>query len=244
MSREKIRAGNVPPGGVPRKAILITGTDTGAGKTYVSCLLGKAMREKGFAVRPLKPVESGCKPGADGAPFPGDASSLREAFAPDLPLSAVCLYPLAAPLSPHLAAGAEGVAIDVDRIRSAIAGAAEASDIVLVEGAGGITVEICEGYSFADLAKDARLPVLVVAQNRLGALNHVCLTLHFLRSGAVPVAGVVLNDTTPEPFPARDGNEGEVRRIAGDRYLGRVPHGARSLPEGILAGLFGFFPRR
>ena len=228
---------------VPRKAILITGTDTGVGKTYVSCLLGKAMREKGFVVRPLKPVESGCKPGADGVPFPGDASSLREAFAPDLSLSAVCLYPLAAPLSPHLAAGAEGVAIDVDRIRGAIAGAAEASDLLLVEGAGGITVEICEGYSFADLAKDARLPVLVVAQNRLGALNHLRLTLHFLRSEAIPVAGVVLNDTTPDRFPARDGNEGEVRRIAGDRYLGRVPHGARSLPEGILSGFLGLLSR-
>jgi len=226
------------------RAILITGTDTGAGKTYVSCLLGRAMREKGFSVRPLKPVESGCKPGADGAPFPEDASFLRDSFGPELPLSAVCLYPLAAPVSPHLAAEAEGVAIDVGRIRSAIAAAAEASDLVLVEGAGGITVDICAGYSFADLAKDALLPVLVVAQNRLGVLNHLCLTLHFLRAGAIPVAGVVLNDATPEPFPARDGNEGEVRRIAGDRYLGRVPHGARFLPEGILAGLLGFFPRK
>ena len=226
------------------RAILITGTDTGAGKTYVSCLLGRAMREKGFSVRPLKPVESGCKPGADGAPFPEDASFLRDSFGPELPLSAVCLYPLAAPVSPHLAAEAEGVAIDVGRIRSAIAAAAEASDLVLVEGAGGITVDICAGYSFADLAKDALLPVLVVAQNRLGVLNHLCLTMHFLRSGAIPVAGIVLNDATPEPFPARDGNEGEVRRIAGDRYLGRVPHGARFLPEGILAGLLGFFPRK
>jgi dethiobiotin synthetase len=210
----------------------------------VSCLLGRAMRENGYSVRPLKPVESGCKPGADGAPFPGDASLLRDAFAPELPLSAVCLYPLAAPLSPHLAAEAEGVAIDVDRIRGAIAGAAEASDLVLVEGAGGITVDIRAGYSFADLAKDALLPVLVVARNRLGVLNHLRLTLHFLRSGAIPVAGVVLNDATPDPFPARDGNEGEVRRIAGDRYLGRVLHGACFLPEGILAGLPGFSSRK
>lgn len=234
---------NVPHGSVPLKALLVTGTDTGAGKTYVSCLLGKAMREKGFVVRPLKPVESGCKPGPDGVPFPGDASSLREAFAPDLPLSAVCLYPLAAPLSPHLAAGVEGVAIDVDRIRGAIAGAAEASDLVLVEGAGGITVEICEGYRIADLAKYAHLPVLVVAENRLGVLNHLRLTMHFLRSEGLSLFGVVLNDRTPGPFPARDRNEGEIRRIAGNRYLGRVPHGARSLPEGILSGFLGFLSR-
>jgi dethiobiotin synthetase len=224
------------------RAILVTATDTGAGKTFVSCLLGEAMRRKGFSVRPLKPVESGCETGSDGAPFPGDASSLRDAIAPDLPLSAVCLYSLAAPLSPHLAARAEGVTIEPGRIRSAIEGAAEASDLVLVEGAGGIAVEIREGYSFADLARDVRLPVLVVAENRLGVLNHLALTVHFLRSGGLSLFGVVLNDRTRDPSPARERNEAEVRRIAGDRYLGRVPHGARVLPEGILSGVFGLFP--
>ncbi len=223
------------------RAILITATDTGAGKTYVTCLLGRAMRERGISARPLKPVESGCDVGADGAPFPGDASSLREAVSPDLPLSAVCLYPLAAPLSPHLAALEEGVDIDTDRILAAVAGAMEAGDLVLVEGVGGIMVEICEGFCIADLAKHARLPVLVVAENRLGVLNHLGLTLHFLRSVGLPLFGVILNDRTADPFPARERNEREVRRIAGDRYLGRVPHGARSLPEGILSGVLGFF---
>jgi dethiobiotin synthetase len=225
------------------RAILITATDTGAGKTHVACLLGKAMRGKGFSVRPFKPVESGCNPGADGAPFPGDASSLREAVAPDLPLSAVCLYPLSAPLSPHLAAREEGVVIDTDRVLAAIAGALEEFDLVLVEGVGGITVEIREGYRIADLAKSARLPVLVVAENRLGVLNHLKLTMHFLRSEGLPLFGVVLNDRTPGPFPARESNEGEVRRIAGDRYLGRVPHGSPSLPEGILSGFLGLLSR-
>ncbi len=224
------------------RAILVTATDTGAGKTFVSCLLGEAMRRKGFSVRPLKPVESGCETGADGAPFPGDALSLRDAIAPDLPLSAVCLYSLAAPLSPHLAARAEGIVIEPDRIRSAIEGAAEVSDLVLVEGAGGITVEIRDGYSFADLARDLRLPVLVVAENRLGVLNHLRLTVHFLRSGGLSLFGVVLNDRTRDLSPAREQNEAEVRRIAGDRYLGRVPHGARVLPEKILSGLVAIFP--
>jgi dethiobiotin synthetase len=231
---------------VPRKvgrAILVTATDTGAGKTYVTCLLGKEMRGKGFSVRPFKPVESGCNPGADGTPFPGDASSLREAVAPDLPLSAVCLYPLSAPLSPHLAAREEGVLIDTGRVLATISRALEEFDLVLVEGVGGITVEICEGYRIADLAKCARLPVLVVAENRLGVLNHLKLTIHLLRSEGLPLFGVVLNDRTPDPSPARDRNEEEVRRIAGDRYLGRVPNGARSLPEGFLSGFLGLFSR-
>lgn len=221
------------------RAILVTGTDTGAGKTYVACLLGRAVRESGLFVRPVKPVESGCRPGPDGTPFPEDASALREAVAPDLPLSAVCLYPLFAPLSPHLAAREEEVAIDPGRILGAIAEAREQCDLVLVEGVGGVAVELREGYRIADLAKHAALPVLVVAENRLGVLNHLTLTLHFLRSGGLSVFGVVLNDRTPDPFPARERNEEEVRRIAEGRYLGRVPHGSRSLPEGVLAGVLG-----
>ncbi len=79
------------------KAILITGTDTGVGKTYVACLLGKRLRDAGIGVRPLKPVESGCLPGPDGRPYPADAAALRDAVAPAVPLSAVCLYALPGP---------------------------------------------------------------------------------------------------------------------------------------------------
>ena len=226
------------------KGILVTGTDTGAGKTYVSCLLGKALRREGFSVRPLKPVESGCERGADGAPFPADARFLRDAIAPDMPLSEVCLYALPAPLSPHLAAREEGISIDTGAILAAVATAAESSDFVLVEGVGGIAVEIREGYTFCELAKDAGLPLLIVAENRLGVLNHLKLTLRYLRSEGLLLAGVVVNDRTGEAFPAREPNEAEVRRIAGGRYLGRVPHGARSLPEGVLSGLLGIIGRR
>ncbi len=225
--------------GAARKGILVTGTDTGAGKTYVSCLLGASLRRMGFSVRPFKPVESGCDPGADGSPIPTDARSLRDAIAPDMPLSAVCLYALPLPLSPHQAARAEGITIDTGRILAEVATAAEKSDFVLVEGVGGIAVEIREGYTFCELARDAGLSLLVVAENRLGVLNHLKLTLRFLQSEGLPPVGVVVNDRSAGPFPAREPNEEEVRRIAGERYLGRVPHGVRILPAGILSGLLG-----
>lgn len=217
------------------KAFLLTGTDTGAGKTRVACLLGRRLAAEGTVVFPLKPVESGCLPGPDGRPFPADAAALRDAIATGLPLSAVCIYPFFAPLSPHNAARLEGVTIDPGRVRKAVLDAAGASEILLVEGAGGIAVEICEGYAFADLARDVSLPVLVVAENRLGVLNHLRLTIRYLRSEGLILAGVVLNDRTGDPFPAREANEAEVRRIAGDRYLGRVPFGAASLPEETFA---------
>lgn len=216
------------------KAFLVTGTDTGAGKTYVACLLGKRLVEEGKAVRPLKPVESGCPPGPDGKPFPADASALRDATAPHLALSAVCPYPLKMPLSPHLAARMEGVTIDPGHIRKTVSDAARDSEILLVEGAGGIAVEICEGYAFGDLARDLSLPILIVAENRLGVLNHLRLTIRYLRSEGLDLAGIFLNDRTEDPFPARESNEDEVRRLAGDRFLGRVPFGAASLPEVIF----------
>jgi dethiobiotin synthetase len=217
------------------KGILITGTDTGAGKTVVACLLGKRLLREGVAVLPLKPVESGCAPGADGRPFPADAAMLRDAFAPELSLSSVCLYPLSAVLSPHLAARVQGVSVDPLQIRQTITSAAEAADVVLIEGAGGVTVELREGYSFADLARDLSLPVLIVSGNRLGVLNHLQLTMRYLQSEAIPLFGVILNDVTPEAFPARESNEAEVRRITGNHYLGRVPYGAAFLPEEIFS---------
>lgn len=220
---------------LPLKGFLVTGTDTGAGKTFAACLLGRRLAREGLSVRPLKPVESGCLPGADGALFPADAAALRDAVAPALPLSKVCLYALAAPLSPHLAARREGVGIDPGRIREAVARALAESDVTLVEGAGGIAVEIRDGYTFADLAREAKLPALVVAEDRLGVLNHLTLTLHYLRDAGVELAGVILNERTDEASPARKENGGEVARIAGERYLGRIPHGALRLPEELFS---------
>ena len=184
---------------------------------------------------PLKPVESGCARGKGGCPFPADAAALRDAFAPHLPLSDVCLYPLSCALSPHLASRLEGVAIDLQHIRQKVREKLRTSDYLLVEGAGGITVEIRDGYTFADLALDLSLPVLVVAGNRLGVLNHLRLTLRYLEAEGISLWGVILNDGTPESFPAREPNEAEIRRIAGKSYLGRVPYGAAFLPEEIFS---------
>lgn len=217
------------------QSVLITGTDTGVGKTYVACLLGKRLREAGIDVRPLKPVESGCLPGPDGRPHPADAAALRDAVAPGLALSDVCVYAFAAPLSPHLAAEAAGIEVDPARVRRSVTDAAGAGSVVLVEGAGGIAVEIRDGYSFADLARDLSLAVLVVAGNRLGVLNHLKTTIRYVESEGLRLLGVVLSDPFPGPFPAREPNEAGVRRIAGDRWLGRVPFGAAALPDAIFS---------
>jgi dethiobiotin synthetase len=100
-------------------------------------------------------------------------------------------------------------------------------------------VEIQEGYSFARLAHDLSFPALVVAENRLGVLNHLQLTIRYLADEGVPLLGVILNDRTPSPFPARESNEAEVRRICGHGYLGRIGQGASYLPEEVFGNLQG-----
>jgi len=223
------------------RGLFVTGTDTGAGKTFVAGLLGRRLRQEGLAVRPFKPVESGCRRGGNGELFPADAAALRHAMAPELSLSEVCFYPLETPLSPHLAARREGIAIDPEHIRRRILDAGGTSDLVLVEGAGGITVEIQEGYSFAHLAHDLFFPTLVIAENRLGVLNHLRLTTRYLVDEGILLLGVILNDRTPDPFPARDLNEVEVRRIYGRKYLGGVGFGTSSLSEEVFSRLWGAF---
>jgi len=217
------------------RALLVTGTDTGVGKTFVAVLLLRWLREEGMRAAALKPVETGCPAGPGGAPRPEDAAALRDAASPGEPLSRVCLYALATPLSPHLAAEREGVRIDPARIGEAVADARARADAVVVEGAGGIAVEIVPGYTFADLARELGLPALVVAENRLGVLNHLRLTLSFLETAGVPLLGVVLNDRRRDASPACLTNGAEAARMAKEAYLGRIPHGAPALPDEAAA---------
>ncbi len=216
------------------RGIFVSGTDTEVGKTYVTCLLGRRLREEGTIIRPFKPVESGCAADANGRLVPADATALRDATAPGLAVEDVCLYRLSAPLSPHLAARIDGVEIDTEQIRRAIREGEQGADLVIVEGAGGITVEITEGYSFATLAKDLGYPALLVAENRLGILNQVALNMYYLAHEGVELLGVILNDRTADQSPAMQTNAAELERVYGAAYLGRVGHTATSIPDDVF----------
>jgi dethiobiotin synthetase len=215
------------------RGIFVSGTDTEVGKTYVTCLLGARLRAEGMIIRPFKPVESGCVADATGQLVPADATALRDATAPGLAIADVCLYALSAPLSLHLAARLEGVEIDTDRIRRATQAGEQGADLVIVEGAGGITVELREGYSFARLTKDLGYPALLVAENRLGILNEVALNMHYLAQQGIPLLGVILNDRTAEVSPATETNPAELERVCGLAYLGRVGYGATAIPDDV-----------
>ncbi|MFN8390334.1 MAG: dethiobiotin synthase [Bdellovibrionota bacterium] len=203
------------------KILFITGTDTGVGKTSTAVGLVRALVASGVSLRVMKPVESGCDPGADGRPVPADATQLWNAAGRRQSLDEVCLYRLRAPVSPHVAARAEGVRVDCDAVASAIQTQAQNADIVVVEGAGGLLVPLDGIYTFADLARDVSATCLVVVASRLGALNHAALTFEVLRARNIPVAGYVLNLLHPPEATGEttaENTNAESLRVIGRSY--------------------------
>jgi len=124
-------------------ALLVTGTDTGVGKTFVACALATALRQRGRRVAVMKPVETG----VEGEP--ADALALRAAAADPAPLGDICPYRLRAPLAPAVAARLEGVTIDVARLVALVARRRQDADVLLVEGAGGLLVPLDARHSVA-----------------------------------------------------------------------------------------------
>src|SRR3954470_17219120 len=131
--------------------LFISGTGTGVGKTYVAALIARALRESGLRVGVYKPVASGCEL-RNGELVSPDAISLWTAAGQPRTLEEVCPQRFAAPLAPHLAARAEGRRVDANLLRAGIEPWREASDIVLVEGAGGLMSPIGDDDYNADLA--------------------------------------------------------------------------------------------
>ncbi len=165
--------------------LFVTGTDTGVGKSIVTAALAASAVGR---VAALKPVASGVEPGSCGQ----DADLLGRA-AGHSPRVRVAL-PL--PVSPHRAAAEADQALSLDDLVPWIE--EHKADEVFVEGVGGWTVPLSWTVSVADLAESLASPVLVVAADRLGVLNHTLLTVQAVRSRGLPLVGVVLNTVGPE----------------------------------------------
>lgn len=203
--------------------IFITGTDTGVGKTLVACGLAAWLKDAGYNIGVMKPAETGCE-GSDGNLVPQDAVALKEASGCEAPLEKVCPYPLRDPLAPSVAAEREGVRINIDRLIDLYNESGSAHDVVIVEGAGGLMVPILPSYTFADLARVLKLPLVVVAANRLGVINHLLLTLEHAACRGLRVLGYVLNQMEPEPSLAAETNREVLASLTAVPCLGELPY--------------------
>jgi dethiobiotin synthetase len=201
------------------RGLFVTGTDTGVGKTEVSCALLAGARAGGLDLAAMKPAESGLAPGE-----PSDSERLRAAAGGGEAPALVCPYRFRAPLAPAVAARLEGVEVRLEVILSAARTLASRHAALLVEGAGGLLVPLTERETYADLAVALGLPVLVVARAGLGTVNHTALTLEALRARRLAVAGVILNRTGPVDDPSVPHNLAEIERLTGAPVLASLPY--------------------
>jgi dethiobiotin synthetase len=203
--------------------IFITGTDTGVGKTFVACGMAALLRESGYRVGVMKPAETGCQE-RDGELVPEDAVRLKEASGCEEPLEKICPYRLKDPLAPSVAAERSGVTIDIGLVQKLYGEISSKHDITIVEGAGGLLVPLLSHYTYADLAKLLKLPLVVVAANRLGAINHLLLTLEHASCRGLRVLGYVLNHLESRPSLAAETNAEALRFLTAVTCLGEISY--------------------
>ena len=204
------------------RGIFITGTDTGVGKTLFTCGLARWLRSYGYRVGVMKPAETGCVM-RDGALYPEDAWQLKEASECAVSIEKICPYRLPEPLAPSIAAERAGTRIDIDHLLTVFDEIKAAHDITLVEGAGGLMVPLLPSYTFADFARVAKLPVIVVAANRLGAINHLLLTLEHASCKELLLLGYVLNQLSNDDSLAAETNREVLLGLTGVACLGELP---------------------
>jgi dethiobiotin synthetase len=220
-------------------SLLVTGTDTGVGKTVVSAALIRSLARLGMRVGAYKPVCSGVECGADGGRSWADLDRLKEALAEPTPLDRICPQRFEAPLAPPLAARAEGKTIDEALLTSGLQAWGGFADLVVVEGVGGILCPITDDETVADLAVKWRIPTVVVCANRLGTINHSLLTIEAIQRRGIPLIGFVMNDALPDASAdAHETHIHEIERRSGAPCVGRLRWGEAELdPSAILIRL-------
>lgn len=184
--------------------LFITGSDTGIGKTWVSCQLIPQLASRYPSIKVRKPVESGCQRDALGALIAADGSALFNANNKAETLDQVTPYRFAAALAPDRAAKLEGHTLRLEQLYRAVIKDIEENDFVVVEGAGGFYSPIAEDGLNADLAARLGLRVLIVVADRLGAINQALLCIDAVEKQGLTIQCVVLNQLEEEIFEQLD----------------------------------------
>ncbi len=176
-------------------ALLITGTDTGIGKTFIAYNLALALKESGVKVGYFKPIETYV------LDKPEDGSLLASLTGQDLEEVVPVRFKL--PLSPYAAYLEEKISFSLEYLKRKLEELKESYEVVLVEGAGGIAVPIQKSFTYGDLAKDWELSVVIVGRAGLGTLNHTYLSWFYAKSLDLSIRGIVLNGFTGDDVSER-----------------------------------------
>ena len=170
----------------------ITGSDTDVGKTYIACELIRQMRQLNLEIEVRKPVESGCLSDSTGRLIANDAMKLQAANENCEPVEKIALYRFKAALAPHRAARLEGRHLYTADLLAACE-LDSPNHSLIVEGAGGFYSPLSEDGLNADLASLLQLPVIIVVNDRIGAVNQALMTIQAVERQHLNIAIVILN---------------------------------------------------
>jgi dethiobiotin synthetase len=205
----------------------VTGTDTGVGKTHVTRLILQAFRQSDIDAVGYKPVSCGDR----------DDARILAAASGNLPLDDVNPHHLQSPLSPHTAGLLENRTVDPAGLLAGFRRLAAAHPVVIVEGVGGWEVPLTDRYRVSDLAADLALPVILVAANRLGALNHILLTLDAIHAKGLTCAGIILNQLSDEMDTAMISNKSVLAGLTAVPLLDHLIFGQDFLDDSLVPRL-------
>jgi dethiobiotin synthetase len=216
--------------------VFITGTSTDVGKTFIAVEIARQLSQRNITVIPRKPIESGCiKHGEELIPL--DATALREAANYPGPLSEVCPYRFEPPISPVRAAHLADKILTTEQLLQICLEGSE-HGFLLVEGAGGFYSPLAENGLNADLAVALQLPVLLIADDRLGVLSQVLLNVEAMQMRGLQLAGVVVNAISEKQNEYMD-NVADLReRLACPVfYSPHIISGNAMLPDALIVSL-------
>ena len=206
------------------KNIFITATGTDIGKTYISALIVKKMREEGFNCGYYKPVLSGVIE-KDGVLIESDCNYVINTANLKTSANNCVTYWWKEAVSPHLAAERFGENIDIGRIKKDFQKKNEEYDYLLIEGAGGITCPLRlhngEKYLLKDLIKELNTNIIIVADAGLGTINSTILTVEYAKQNNIEIEGIILNNFISNSFMHQD-NLKQVEYLTGIKVLAEV----------------------
>lgn len=182
------------------KSIFITGTGTDVGKTYVTGLIVKKLRENNKKAAYYKAAMSGNDRRSDGSLIPGDALQVKNMSGIEQPLDEMCPYIYETAVSPHLASIIEGNPVEMEKILNGYDEVCGKYDYVTVEGSGGILCPLRfdeQKIQLEDFVKARNLSSLIIADAGLGTINAVVLTAEYMKSHRMPLKGIIFNHYEP-----------------------------------------------
>ena len=184
----------------------ITGSDTDVGKTYITCELVRQLTQFNLILETRKPTESGCELDASGKMIPVDGLALQAANQQLEDIDRVTPIKFMAALAPHRAARMEGQRLLLDNLFDACSRDNYDSTLI-VEGAGGFYSPMAEDGLNADLAHRLKLPVIIVINDKIGAVNQALLTIHAIESRGLVIAAIILNQVEATITPDMNNRE-------------------------------------